>query len=265
MTELLPIVLLHLKKSVNFCDWKRIHRLFPICLCLWWKRKKQKTQKQKKQKEKDNNKNNKKVLFCVFVSWVFCFWAVWRESNGDDACEEAGTSSSSLLCTWEIEQQSYYRWRSSLQDSEFQCKLVNNPKTPPTQQPDLCIRLTVRDQNYHCKWKLQLQIRMPTSLLFVTNTDRFHTYICQEIWRSLLWWWCCFARGILDGSIVIYEYIFLHDLLDWWSVQKDSEMFSKPDQWKLGSRIFLGFTQEFVVLGISSFLLDPREFAEHWL
>jgi hypothetical protein len=59
------------------------------------------------QKEKDNNKNNKKVLFCVFVSWVFRFLAVWRESNGDDACEEAGTSSS-LLCTWEIEQQSYY-------------------------------------------------------------------------------------------------------------------------------------------------------------
>jgi hypothetical protein len=42
-------------------------------------------------------------------------------------------------------------------------------------------------------------------------------------------------------------------------------MFSKHDQWKLGSRIFLGFAQEFVVLGISSFLLDPRECAEHWL
>ncbi len=33
-------------------------------------------------------------------------------------------------------------------------------KPPPTQQPHLCICLTVRDQNYNCKWKLQLQIRM---------------------------------------------------------------------------------------------------------
>lgn len=214
MRELLPNVLLQLRNL--WILWlKKNSQIVPICLCLWWKRKKQKTQMQKKQKEKDNNKNNKKVLFCVFVSWVFWFLAVWRESNGDDACEEAGASSS-LLCTWEIEQQSYYHWRSSSQDSELQCKLVNNPKPPPPQQPHLCICLTVRDQNYNCKWKLQLQIRMQKSLLFVTNTDRFHTYICQEIWRSLLWWWCCFLQeefwmAALSSMSIYFCMIFLID------------------------------------------------------
>ncbi len=239
MRELLPNVLLQLRNL--WILWlKNNSQIVPICLCLWWKRKKQKTQKQKKQKEKDNYKNNKKVLFFVFVSWVFCFLAVWREramammlvkklghhhpccvhgrlSNNPTTIEEAHHKTQNCNVSW------------------------STTLKPPTQQPHLCICLTVRDQNYNCKWKLQLQIRMQKSLLFVTNTDRFHTYICQEIWRSLLWGWCCFARGILDGSIVIYEYIFLRDRLDWWSVQKDSEIFSKPDQWKLGSRIFLGF------------------------
>lgn len=176
MRELLPNVLLQLRNL--WILWlKKNSQIVPICLCLWWKRKKQKTQMQKKQKEKDNNKNNKKVLFCVFVSWVFCFLAVWRESNGDDACEEAGTSSS-LLCTWEIEQQSYYHWRSSSQDSELQCKLVNNPKTPPSSNP-ICvyvslweIRITIANGNCNCKSECKNPF-----FLSPTQTDFIHTFV----------------------------------------------------------------------------------------
>jgi hypothetical protein len=97
----------------------------------------------------------------------------------------------------------------------------------------------------HCeRSELQLQMETATAnpnakIPSFCHQHRQISYIhLSRDLRSLLWWWCCLARGILDGSIVIYEYIFLHDLLDWWSVQKDSEMFSKHDQWNWVQEFF---------------------------